>query len=160
MKYKKNTGKALENLISKQALTMAGRNMLSLEKVDPPTRTINTRSGKITTLLKNPFPDFIGCMPCGKMVCIEAKSNQLKNLPIGNGGLRDRQIEYLLKWRGAGAVVGIIWQAPAAFKWVTLDDVDAALRSGRKSVPIGAVRDIPSRDGLILNFMEFLKEQM
>jgi len=139
---------------------MRFRGLLYIEKVDPPTRTISKKGKTITTLLSNPFPDFIGCMPCGKMICIEAKSNQLKSLPIGQGGLRENQLSYLNDWRSAGAIVGIVWQTPEAFKWVTLDDIREALSSGRKSVPFSAVRDIPPKDGMVLNFMEFLNEQI
>ena len=160
MKFRKNTGKALEKLIFHQATQMKGRGLLYLEKVDPPTRTITRKGRVITTLLSNPFPDFIGCMKCGKMICIEAKSNQLKSLPIGQGGLRANQLSYLNEWRSAGAIVGVIWQTPEAYKWVTLDDIREALSSGRKSVPLDAVRDIPPKDGMVLNFMEFLNEQI
>ena len=159
MKFRKNTGKALENLIAKQARIMDGRGILRLEKVDPPTRTFTRGGRNITTLLANPFPDFIGCLPCGRMICIEAKSNQLKSLPIGDGGLRENQLSYLNEWLSAGAIVGIVWQTPNAFKWVTLKDIGDALNSGRKSVPLSGARDIPSKDGLILNFVEFMDEQ-
>ena len=158
-KFKKNTGKALESLIVKQCGLMKSKGILYLQKVDPPTRTINTKAGKITTLLSNPFPDFVGCLPSGRMVCIEAKSNQLKNLPIGNGGIRDKQLNDLMDWECAGAIVGIVWQTPTHFKWVNLKDIRNALASGRKSVPLDAVPDIPSNDGLLLNFMEHLKEK-
>tara|TARA_Y100000004_G_C8862416_1_gene389646 strand:+ start:333 stop:800 length:468 start_codon:yes stop_codon:yes gene_type:complete len=154
--FKKNTGKALENLIEKQAEFMRAKGLLYLEKVDPPTRTINTRSGKITTLLPNPFPDFIGCLPCGQMVCIEAKSNQHKSLPFGKQGLRQKQLDDLMKWNAAGAKTGIIWQNPVGYFWVTLDDVRKSVANGRKSVPIEYALEIKEERGYIINFLKYL----
>lgn len=153
---KKNTGKALENLIEHQSELYHSKGLLYLLKVDPPTRTINAKWGKITTLLPNPFPDFVGCLPCGKFVCIEAKSNHKKSLGIGAGGLRPKQLDDLYKWENAGAKVGIIWQNQSGFYWVTLDDVRKSIAMGRKSVPIDMPKQIKEGGAAILNFIEFL----
>ncbi len=156
--YKKNTGKKLENLIETQAEAMRARGDLYIQKVDPPTRTINTRAGKYTTLLPNPFPDFIGCLPSGRMVCIEAKSNQLKNLPFGKTGLRQKQLDDLLIWKSFNAIVGVVWQNLKGFYWVTLDDVKECVMNGRKSVPEDMPRKINSTNGYIINFLEYINQ--
>ena len=154
--YKKNTGKALENLIEKQAEFLHAKGLLYLKKVDPPTRTINAKCGKITTLLSNPFPDFIGCLPNGRMVCIEAKSNQEKSLPFGKQGVRQKQLDDLIKWEKSGAIVGIIWQNPKGYYWVTLDDIRKSVANDRKSVPIIYAKEIKNEIGCILTFIKSL----
>ena len=153
---RKNTGKALENLIEKQAELYHSQGLLYLNKVDPPTRTINAKWGKITTLLPNPFPDFVGCLPNGQMVCIEAKSTHKQSLGIGAGGLRPKQIDDLYKWENAGAKVGIIWQNEKFFFWVTLEDVRKSIAMGRKSVPMSMPEKITEGGQAILNFIEYL----
>lgn len=153
----KNTGKSLENLIYKQSLLYRNQGLLCLEKVDPPTRTINTRSGKITTLLQNPFPDFIGCLSSGQMICIEAKSNHQKSLPFGKNGLKYKQLDDLYTWQKFGAKVGIIWQNINGYFWVTLDNVRESDKMGRKSVPQDLVEKIDTNQGTLLNFYKFIK---
>jgi penicillin-binding protein-related factor A (putative recombinase) len=154
--FKKNTGKALENLIEKQSEFFHAKGLLYLQKVDPPTRTINTRSGKLTTLLPNPFPDFIGCLPSGQMVCIEAKSNQHKSLPFGKQGIRQKQLDDLIKWKSAGAKVGVIWQNLSGYYWVTLECIRKSVANDRKSVPIEFAEKINEEKGYILNFLKYL----
>jgi len=153
----KNTGKALENLIYRQALIYRSQGLLTLEKVDPPTRTINSKAGKITTLLSNPFPDFIGCLNSGRMLCIEAKSNHKKSLPFGKSGLRYKQIDDLYMWSNAGAIVGIIWQSINGYYWVTLDNIRQSDKMGRRSIPESIAEKIDTSEGKILNFYKFIK---
>jgi penicillin-binding protein-related factor A (putative recombinase) len=153
---KKNTGKGLERLIEKQCAFYKNRGLLYLEKVDPPTRTFNTKFGKQTTLLSNPFPDFIGCTSNGTMVCIEAKSNQLGSLSFGKNGLRTKQIEDLYTWRRFGAIVGVIWQNPNGYFWVNLECIKKSVSMGRKSIPENITEKIDTGAGNLLNFHKFI----
>lgn len=133
MSRRGNSGKALENLIEKEAKRYEQKGILMLRKADPPSFTRNINGVPVTMLTSNPFPDFVGIME-GRMLCIEAKSTKDDRLPFGKSGLRSKQLDDLRQWRKFGAVSGVIWGNPLGYYWITLDDIDREAIKGKKSV--------------------------
>jgi len=55
--------------------------------------------------------DFEACIPPdGRALFIECKSTAAPRLAIGERGLKLSQLTLLIKWAGAGAKAGVLWQ--------------------------------------------------
>ena len=158
-----NTGKDLENRISQIASIYEKQGKAILRKCDPPSRTMNINGRVITTLLKNPFPDFVGVWTTnnGKGLFIEAKSTKKPRLPImcKSGGLTVEQTSALSKWHDLGGAVGVVWEHELHWKFVGIKQIQRTLLMKRGDQPRKSIRwdeaePVPS-NGVI--FMDFLK---
>lgn len=135
-----NTGKAFEKEIEGVLVQYQAKNLLRMKKVDPPLRYIGGR----VLHLANPFLDFIGSWTerGGRMVVMECKSTRPKTgaqlpfmevlaearLPLGDGGLTDRQRDSLGRWHDAGAAAFVLWRhgnrETALIPWPVIWTVD------------------------------------
>lgn len=158
----KNTGKDLENRIVKISKIYHSQERALLYKCDPPSRTFNVNGKTFTTLLKNPFPDFVGSWTEkeGRSILIEAKSTQHPRLPImcKSGGLTVDQVEHLKQWHDSGAAVGIVWEHDLKWKFIGIKQVQATLlmkrgNQPRKSIRWDEAQEIPKNG---MNYIDFL----
>ena len=162
-KNKTNTGKEFENRISQISGFYESQGKAVLRKCDPPSRTININGKVITTLLKNPFPDFVGVWTTGggRALYIEAKSTKEPRLSImcKSGGLTVQQTNSLSCWHDAGAAVGIVWEHNMAWKFVGIKQVQKTLLMKRGSQPRKSIRwdeaeEIPSNGVVYIDFLK------
>lgn len=141
----KNQGTWLEAEIKKILEVYRDKGLLDMSKVDPPTRVIWVPAAKrkpgqaaqTVMQLPNPFLDYVGSWTerAGRAVFLEAKSTAEPRLPLMNdSGLKQRQIESLLRWRRAGGAVGVLWACCGAIRFVPLVAVEAQLRGGVKHI--------------------------
>ena len=158
-----NTGKDLENRIASIAKIYEAQGKAVLHKCDPPSRTININGRVITTLLKNPFPDFVGTWTTngGKAIFIEAKSTQKPRLPImcKSGGVTVQQVTSLINWHDAGAAVGVVWEHELEWKFVSVPQIQKTLLLKRGTQPRKSIRwdEAEPIEKTGANWMDFLK---
>ena len=159
----KNTGKDLEKRITQIAKIYEANKRALIHKCDPPSRTFNVKGKTFTTLLRNPFPDFVGTWTerGGRALLIEAKSTQHPRLPImcKSGGVTIDQVNHLTHWHHSGAAVGIVWEHELRWKFVSIEQVHQTLKLKRGNQPRKSIRwdeaiEVP-QDGM--NYMDFLK---
>ena len=160
---KKNTGKDLEKRITQIAKIYEADEQALIHKCDPPSRTISIKGKTITTLLRNPFPDFVGTWTenGGRALLIEAKSTQHPRLPImcKSGGVTIDQVKHLTHWHQSGAAVGIVWEHDLKWKFVGIKQVHSTLlmkrgKQPRKSIRWDEAEEIPQNG---MNYIDFLK---
>ena len=159
----KNTGKDLEKRIADIAKIYEAQERALIHKCDPPSRTINVKGKTFTTLLKNPFPDFVGTWTenGGKALLIEAKSTKHPRLPImcKSGGVTIDQIKHLTHWHHAGAAVGIVWEHELHWRFVGIRQVHETLLLKRGNQPRRSIKwdeaEVIPQNGM--NYMDFLK---
>lgn len=147
---KKNTGKWLQDEIDAIAKDYQRRGILTLKKVDPPTRVIPGPRPKVI-MLENPFLDFIGTWTerQGRCLVLEAKSTEEPKLTICNsGGLSERQWNALHAWETAGAVTGVLWgYREAEIRFVPMAALRAQWRSEAKHIKWENATPIPRGTG-------------
>ena len=108
---KTNTGKALENIIENSAKRYELDGKLMLRKCDPPSLSYNKNGRTNHVLLQNPFLDFIGSLPDGRCVQIEAKSTKDPRLHLGgNNGVTQKQIDSIKAWERFNVITFVIWE--------------------------------------------------
>lgn len=112
-----NDGRGFETMFERTCDAYRSANRLRLQKVEPPVRVIGWGEKRKVIFLENPFPDYIGAWTerGGQTLCIEVKSTSGEDgskLQIckGSGGLRDTQLDWLIRWHRSGAAVGIVWE--------------------------------------------------
>src|SRR3990167_4399727 len=127
-----NDGRAFQALLEKIFFQYQTEGWMRIKKVDPPTRIVG---GKIM-FMANPWLDYCGSWTesGGRMIVIEAKSTKEPRLPIGHGGLTDRQREALRHWRLAGAVACVLWEYAGSVRLFTEEVIDAAAVAGDRSL--------------------------
>ena len=160
-----NTGKDFENRVSEIAKLYEAQGKAVLRKCDPPSRTINVNGRVITTLLKNPFPDFVGVWTTagGRALFIEAKSTKHPRLAImcKSGGLTVQQTSALSCWHDAGAAVGVVWEHDLEWRFVSVPQIKKTLLMKRGTQPRKSIRwdeaePIPSNGVVYMDFLENL----
>jgi penicillin-binding protein-related factor A (putative recombinase) len=135
----KNDGHSFERMVSQTAEAYDRKNILRLEKVEPPTRRI--KIGKVWQIveLSNPLLDFAGVWTerGGRALFIEAKSttgNESLRLEQ-DGGVTVKQVSALRRWHNAGAAVGVLWELDRrACAMLSHDKLVEVLATGKKSV--------------------------
>jgi hypothetical protein len=136
---------------------------LVLRKCDPPSRTINVNGRVVTTLLKNPFPDFVGVWTTGggRALFIEAKSTKEPRLPImcKSGGLTIPQVNALSCWHDGGGAVGVIWEHELHWKFVGIKQIQKTLLMKRGTQPRKSIRwdeaeEIRTNGVILIDFLE------
>ncbi len=126
---KPNRGREFEKEILEVAKRYEADRSMTLRKVDPPTRFIR---GKIV-MMANPFLDFCGSWTerGGRAVFLEAKRTDTDRLKLCcAGGLTEKQLQSLRRWRSAGAVTGIIWRSKSGDFFINMGEVESALAEG------------------------------
>lgn len=81
---------------------------MRIKKVEQPIRIFGGR----TIHLENPFLDFVGCWTerLGRSIFFEAKSTTKDRLQVGSGGLSDKQLDSIHRWKVSGAVTFLLWE--------------------------------------------------
>lgn len=135
---KVTAGTAFENEVKTVCDAYKSHGLAFIRKVDPPTKTIRIGGGVKTIQLENPFLDFVGTLPGGRMVMIEAKSTEEPVLRIRDEGLRGcgvsfNQLAYAREWEDAGACVAFLWKHNNEVKFLTVSMLEAE-KTGRKSI--------------------------
>lgn len=146
-------GTELESMVKKQAADIG----ISLRKVDPP----SLANGRFVMYKKNPFLDFIGCIPqnigptpqFGRMIQVECKSHKGGRLPLlgpkkKGSGLSHNQGQAIIDWAEQGALVGVIWCDHKEFWWIDAGGVMMALTQNMKSIPSDMCRNITTEGNL------------
>lgn len=158
-------GKWLEEEITRIANDYDRRRVLSLNKVDPPTRMIMDKRTKrwIPIHLANPFLDFVGAWTeqRGRGIFLEAKSTTEPRLQLGSGGISDNQWIALQRWRKAGAAVGVLWGYTPTheIRFVPFELIESQLRNDAKHVKWQHASEIPRGLGFCTwNFAAILAE--
>lgn len=127
----KNRGKGTEQWVDMILRGYAARGVATIEKVDPPTKTIQLGGGKVRTLLlPNPFLDYFGTWTArgGRAVTFEVKHTEEPKLKIcRSGGITDKQWEALRRWERAGAATFVLWEHGGQFRVVTTALIEQAL---------------------------------
>ena len=164
---KTNTGKDFENRVSEIAKLYEAQGKAVLRKCDPPSRTINVNGLVITTLLKNPFPDFVGVWTTGggRALFVEAKSTKEPRLSImcKSGGLTVQQTSALSCWHDAGAAVGVVWEHQMEWRFVGVRQIQKTLLMKRGNQPRKSIRwdeaeEIPTNGVVYMDFLWNLSE--
>ena len=162
-----NTGKDLEKRISQTAHLYEMQGKLVLRKCDPPSRTLNINGRVVTTLLKNPFPDFVGVWTTGggRGLFIEAKSTKEPRLPImcKSGGLTIDQTNALSCWHEGGAAVGVVWEHGLHWKFVGIKQIQKTLLMKRGNQPRKSIRwdeaeNIPTTGVVLIDFLHNIEK--
>jgi penicillin-binding protein-related factor A (putative recombinase) len=157
----RNTGKPFEIQISNIASLYEQRNLLSLEKVDPPVRVIGTGTNRKVIFQKNPHLDFVGVWTerGGRALFMEAKSTDDERLPLNaEGGIRDAQVKALQRWHRCGAAVGILWECRGKVRFISYERVRRALAQNFKSFAIDETVPVKQGNGFIIyDFIENLR---
>lgn len=162
---RKNDGREFQKRVLKSAEEYQANRVLRIKKVDPPLRYIGP--GKMLHL-ENPFLDFVGVWNerGGRAIFIETKSTTgSARLPLGQGGLTDKQVLSLHRWALFGAVSFLLWENKSEgsvilFTAVQIDQVvrDAS-EGGRKHLRAEdgvLIPQIPKLKGFF--FIDFLPE--
>ena len=164
---KRNTGKDLENRIAKIAQIYEAQGVAVLRKCDPPSRTFNINGKNITTLLKNPYPDFVGVWAerGGRTLMIEAKSTKEPRLPImgKSGGVKKEQVDSLMLWESFGAAVGVVWEYDLHWRFVSLELINKIAnekrgKNYRKSIRWEEAQAIQQNGMNYMDFLEIISE--
>ncbi len=154
-----NTGKGFEALLSKIFAAYEDRGIATFSKVEPPVRIIGGGPNRKIIPLRNPFLDFSGVFAAngGRAIHIEAKSTAEPRLPVGceSGGVTLNQINNAIRWKRAGAAVGVLWLHDATVKLVTTEML--MLERDRKSIRWEEAIPIPQGPGFIIyDFLRLL----
>lgn len=114
----RNTGKLFEREIEGVLVQYRAKRFLDLRKTEPATRFIE---GQVLHL-RNDWLDYAGSWTerGGRCVVMECKSTTPEQhlegmereprLPLGSGGLTDRQRLAMLRWTDAGACAFLLWR--------------------------------------------------
>ena len=149
-----NTGKAFEVAIQRTIDAYRQQGRLYCEKVEPPTMTVGSGPARRTIYLANPFLDYIGCLSNGRLVTFECKSTTRPRLPLGPGGLAEKQIANMRRWRKAGAIVFLLWECQGRVVLCLIDRLEAwelAKDTGAKSIRFDSQTPVPQGNGFVLH---------
>lgn len=125
------------------------------EKVAPPTRTVGTGAFRRIIYLRNPFLDFIGCLPSGRAVFFEAKSTSKPSLAAGGkDGFTEKQFDAMKRWRHAGAIAFLLWEYQGTVRLFAECMISAGLEE-RKSLVWYDGLAVPAGNGFLLH--DFIK---
>ncbi len=135
---KVTAGTAFENEVKNVCDAYAKAGKAFIRKCDPPTRTIRIGGIPKTIQLENPFLDFVGTLPGGRMIMIEAKSTEepllcLRDEGTRGGGVSFNQLTYAREWEDSGACVCFLWKHNNEVKFLTVAMLEAE-KLGRKSI--------------------------
>lgn len=156
----RNTGKPFEKQIADIASIYEQRNLLALEKVDPPTRVIGTGNNRKVIFTTNPHLDFIGVWTerGSRALHLEAKSTDDDRLPIGPGGIRDSQVRSMHRWHAQGIALGILWECRGQVRFISYERMRRAIAQNFKSFAIEETVPVKQGTGFILyDFIENLR---
>lgn len=153
-----NDGRGFESMFERTCDAYRSANRLRLQKVEPPVRVIGWGENRKVIFLENPFPDYIGAWTerGGQTLCIEVKSTSGEeghNLKIvkGSGGLRDTQIDWLIRWHRSGAAVGIVWEYVGhGWAFLPVGLVDSIRQNGRRHVKFKECEKIAQGPGFMI----------
>ena len=132
-----NRGKAWEKALSDTHATYAWQGRAKIHKVDPPTRIVRAGAKVVKIIqLENPFLDFVGVLPGGRLVVMEAKSTEAPVLKLDNdsNGITTEQLLALEQWASFGALAAIVWGFGDQARLVPLDLARERLTNGHRSV--------------------------
>lgn len=157
---KATPGQAFEREMGLVCDAYRAQGRANIRKVDPPSRSF-TKGGKtFTTLLANPFLDFVGTWTelGGKAIMVEVKSTAEPRLAVlaagqKGSGISHDQLVNALEWEHAGAAVAFLWQHDRAVRLLTPTMVRAATTE-RRSVPWTTGHLVPA--GMGFCFHDFL----
>lgn len=133
-----NDGRGFEGMIEASAKKYVERGVMRVKKVEPPVRIIGRRPFTKVIFLDNPFLDFTGVWTerGGRSVFFETKSTSKDRLPIGKGGLTEKQVSALELWQSFGAVSFLLWEFNRAVRFIRVSDIQETLKH-RKSLVFG-----------------------
>jgi hypothetical protein len=132
-----NTGKPFEKLLEKTFAAYQALGVMSIEHVDPPTRSVRCGGQWKVIWQPNPFVDYLGTWTArgGRMLCLEAKSTDQDVLDINSyksNGVTIKQWESIKRWSNAGAACGILWQCPAGIRLVSVGTASDLVARGER----------------------------
>lgn len=156
----RNTGKGFESELKRIAEIYETKKLLALEKVDPPVKVLGSGEFRKVIFLPNPFLDYVGTWTerGGRAVFLEAKSYETQRLPIGDGGLTQKQGNKLKRWHSAGAAVGMLWECKGMVVFFSMQQIDDAFYYGRKSLQFEHGEPVQQGQGFILyDYIENLR---
>lgn len=162
---KSNQGKSFENEIETIARHYAERQLLRVQKCEPPCRVIGWGPNRKVIFLPNPFLDFNGSWTerGGRAVHFEAKMTEKPRLDIGHesGGFTRKQFDAMEEWYCANAVTFLLWQMDGKVKFVTYEDICRLTEDGSKSIRWeDAGPDVPAGRGFIFyDFLAVMRER-
>jgi penicillin-binding protein-related factor A (putative recombinase) len=156
----RNTGKPFETQIQSIANIYEQRNLLAIEKVDPPVRVEGHGENRRVIFLKNPHLDFVGVWTerGSRALHLEAKSTDDDRLPIGPGGIRDNQVQAMHRWHAQGVALGILWEFRGQVRFISYERLRRALAQNFKSFAIDETVPVKQGTGFILyDFIQNLR---
>lgn len=156
-----NDGREFQAKVMASADLYREKNLLRMDKVDPPVRVVGSGQFRKVLFMENHFLDFIGSWTerAGRMVAIEAKSTAVPSLGIP-ARLTDRQREWLLRWHNSGAAVGVLWEwKDNGTVFLPIGQIQSVWKTGRRHIKFDECERVAQGQGfLLVDFIQNLRK--